>query len=73
MSRKEVIVCDGCGKILEKTSQIYKIYLKTDKFWNGVDTDRNVIYLDFCYTCARDIKNTLEKIAKRMGDEQCEN
>ena len=70
MSKKEVIICDGCGKIIERTRDCYKLYLKTDKFWDGIDYDYNLIELDFCYACARHIKETLEKIAKRLEEEK---
>ena len=65
MAVKQVIVCDGCGKYLEKTREIYKLVLKTNKFWDGIDTDYNYEELDFCYVCAKNIKKTLEKIANR--------
>jgi len=67
MSKKTVIVCDGCGKTLEKTSEIYHLELRTDKFWDGVENDYNFILLDFCRDCAKDIKNSLKKIAEEVG------
>ena len=70
MAKIEVVKCDGCGKILEKTSEIYHLHLKTDRFWDGVEMDTNVIRLDFCYTCAINIKKTLEKIAKFLNKEK---
>jgi len=66
MSIEEVVKCDGCGKIIEKTSECYKLCLKTDRFWNGVEMVNNVIQLDFCPVCARGIKKSLEKIAERL-------
>lgn len=65
MSIKRIVICDGCGRELTKTSQIYHLVLKTDKYWDGVDYDENLISLDFCSDCARDIKETLKKIAKK--------
>ena len=67
--KKEVVVCDGCGKILEKTSEVYHLCLKTDKFWSGADMDYNVIQLDFCSTCARQIKDILVKIYEKLQEE----
>ena len=66
MSTKTVVVCDGCGKTLERESECFKLCLKTDKFWDGVEMDYNLIQLDFCSTCAREIKETLKKIAKSL-------
>ena len=63
--KKEVTICDGCGKVLEKPSEIYHLRLESDRFWDGVETTNKVIYLDFCYVCAKKIKETLEKIAER--------
>ena len=70
MSKKEVIICDGCGKIIEKTSEHYKLNLKTDKFWDGVEFDYNLISLDFCPACAMQIKETLQKIARKLEGEE---
>ena len=70
MSIKEVVVCDGCGKIIDSPKERYTLYLKSDKFWNGVDTEYNLINLDFCYNCAVKIKETLEKIAKRLEEKE---
>ena len=70
MSKKEVIVCDGCGRIIERSSEHYKLYLKSDKFWDGVEYEYNLIELDFCPICARRIKETLEKIARRLEEEK---
>lgn len=67
--KKQVIVCDGCGKILERKHQIYKLYLKTDKFWDGVGSDYLTTELHFCENCARDVKKVLEEIAKNCKKE----
>lgn len=66
MSIKEIRVCDGCGKELISESGIYHLDLKTDKFWNVVETDYNLIRLDFCERCALEIKETLKKLAKQL-------
>jgi len=66
MSKIEVIKCDGCGKILEEKSEIYHLCLETDRFWDGVEMNTNIVRLDFCYSCAKNIKKTLEKIAKSL-------
>jgi len=70
MSKKEVIVCDGCGKIIESVENRFKFYLKTDEFWNGVETDYFMKEFDFCPACARNIKETLEKIARKLEKEK---
>ncbi len=68
MSLKTIRICDGCGKELTRTSEIYHLVLKTDKFWNGADMDYLEERLDFCIICARKIKETLEKIAKGLRE-----
>ena len=70
MSKKEVIVCDGCGKIIESVENRFKFYLKTDEFWNGVEMDYFMKEFDFCHACAMDIKKALEKIAERLEKEE---
>ncbi len=60
--RVEVTQCDGCKKILTKTQDIYHLIIKTDNFWNVVEDDYLIERLDFCYSCAKDIKETLKRI-----------
>ncbi len=64
MSVKTVIVCDGCGEILKETSDIYYMTFKTDSFWSGADSDYLQETLHFCFECAKNIKQSLEKIAE---------
>ena len=66
MSIKTVTKCDGCGKIIERISECYKLVLKTNRFWDGVEMDYNLEQLDFCPICAREIKRSLERIAKSL-------
>jgi len=65
MSKKSIDVCDGCGKELPRIGDSYKIYLKTDRFWNSVEMDYFEKNLEFCERCANSIKQTLEKIAAK--------
>lgn len=65
MSVKTIHVCDGCGKHLEFKSEIYKLDLTTDRFWNGVEMDYLYKSLEFCGRCAGDIKNVLLNISKK--------
>ncbi|MDI3310947.1 MAG: hypothetical protein QJR05_05900 [Thermoanaerobacterium sp.] len=65
MSIKQVHICDGCGKMLEKAKDIYRLYLQTNAFWDGTETTYLEERLEFCWDCTRNIKNALEKIAKR--------
>jgi len=69
MSRKEITVCDGCGREITQRSRCYHLELKTDRFWNVVEMDYNLIRLDFCEACAHRIKDVLEKIASRLEQE----
>lgn len=64
MAIKKVMVCDGCGKVINKTSEAYHLNLRTDSFWDGVERDYLEENFDFCPLCASDIKRTLERIAR---------
>lgn len=64
--KKEIIVCDGCGTELKKESDIYHLLLKTDEFWDGVESAPNIECLDFCHSCTLSIKKTLEKLSKNL-------
>lgn len=66
MSSKTINVCDGCGKILEKTSESYYMNLRTDRFWNSVEMDWFEHNLEFCERCALHIKDTLDKIYNKL-------
>ena len=65
----EVWKCDGCGKILEKKSQVYRIKIESLPFKTMGDPEgRDEIIplnLDFCYACARDLYKTLKKLSKK--------
>ena len=63
MSLKEIRICDGCGRELEKTSDIFNLVLKTHKFLNVMEMDWLEVNLDFCLTCAKKIMVTLKTIA----------
>lgn len=65
MSIRHLRVCDGCGKELSRTQDIFHLNLRTDRFYDGVDSDYFEKELDFCERCANSIKQTLEKIAER--------
>lgn len=65
MGEKTIRICDGCGKHLEKTSQIYRLKLTTDRFWDGVESTWLEKNLDFCWRCAEEVKNALIRIANR--------
>lgn len=65
MATKTIVVCDGCGKELKSKQEKYKLCLKTDRFWDGVEYDYLLVNLEFCQRCALDIKTTLIKIANK--------
>ena len=80
MGVKQIIVCDGCDKELDKCKDRYYINFRTSRFLDAAgDTDYNVIDLVFCKQCAVSIKSTLNKIlekqkadaARRVGEERC--
>lgn len=61
---KTITLCDGCGKDLTgRRRDTYRLDLKTDT-WSEYHNERyqNVVKLEFCETCARDIKATLKKL-----------
>jgi hypothetical protein len=66
MGTKTIRVCDGCGKELKMTQEIYRLRLETDKFWNVVEKDWLEKNLDFCEGCATDIKDSLRVIAAKL-------
>jgi len=73
--KKEVTLCDGCGKIISSVSDNYhitKVLLETDSYVDASgDTDYNYIKLEFCGRCARHrLLPALEKIAGGVCDEQ---
>jgi len=61
-------ICDGCGEILKRTSDRYKLSLRTDRFWNSVEMDYFEKNLDFCERCAENIKESLKKIAQNENN-----
>ena len=66
--------CDNpqCGKILTKTSEIYRPVLKTFKFVidgsPGPDYQSNKVELQFCEKCAKRILDSLEAIVKVQNE-----
>jgi len=65
VSQKTIRVCDGCGKELSRTQDIYHLNLRTNRFYDSVEMDWFEKNFDFCERCANSIKQTLEKIAER--------
>lgn len=68
---KTITLCDGCGKDLTGNFQnTYRLDLKTDT-WSEYHNERyqNVVKLEFCESCAREIKikATLEKLEERLA------
>jgi len=66
MSIKKIHVCDGCGYELKDTKDIYHIVLKTDEYNDSIEMTHNIEQLEFCQLCAREIKQTLNRIAERL-------
>ena len=67
---KTITLCDGCGKDLTGNFQhTYRLDLKT-KTWSEYHNEKhqNVVNLEFCETCAREIKATLEKLEKELAE-----
>lgn len=65
MSIRHLRVCDGCGKELSRTQDIFHLNLRTDRFFDSVEMDWFEKNFDFCERCANSIKQTLETIAER--------
>jgi len=70
MSIEKVVKCDGCGRVITRTADRYKLCLKIDRFWDGTEWEHNLLQLDFCYTCAREIKETLRKINSKLSKKE---
>ena len=68
---KTITLCDGCGKDLTGNFQnTYRLDLKTDT-WSEYHNERyqNVVKLEFCETCAREIKSSLKKIEEALAED----
>ena len=66
MSIKKIHVCDGCGCELTKEKGVYHLVLKTAEYNDSVEVTHNIEQLEFCQLCAREIKQTLNRIAERL-------
>jgi len=55
MALEQVIKCDGCGTILEKSQEIYLIDKQVQKLWHIIEVDYHSAKLHFCYPCAINI------------------
>lgn len=66
MSIKEIHVCDGCGRELKETKEIYHLVLKTNRYNDSIEMTHDLEQLEFCLNCAREIKQTLKRIAERL-------
>jgi hypothetical protein len=66
VSIKQIHVCDGCGKELKETKNIYHLVLKTDRYYDSVEMTHNLEQLEFCPVCAREIKQVLKRIAEKL-------
>lgn len=64
--------CDGCGKLIEIKSEVYKLKLSSLPFRDMSDPECieqvNEIELHFCRTCAKDLLNTLKRIVNMKND-----
>lgn len=67
----EVWKCNGCGRLIEKRSEVYGISLHSLPFYvlGDPECEREMkkIELHFCGKCAKNLLNTLKVIAERMG------
>ncbi len=66
MSIKEIHVCDGCGRELKENKEIYHLVLKTNRYNDSIEMTYDLEELEFCLNCAREIKQTLKRIAERL-------
>jgi hypothetical protein len=51
---------------LKETKDIYHLVLKTDRYNDSIEMTYNLEQLEFCRICAREIKQTLKRIAERL-------
>jgi len=60
--------CDGCGKLIEKERDVYKINMRGAEWYEGPPHSvcQLVKKLGFCDVCAVRIKWALETIADRL-------
>ena len=63
--------CDNCKKVILKPKDVYRLPMEGEEWWRpdaaGGPSDgmQNIKNLGFCEMCARDIKNSLKRIAER--------
>jgi hypothetical protein len=67
MGTKQIRVCDTCGTQIEKQTgyKISKVIMQTEKFKDLSWLDVNKIELEFCFSCANDLLNSLKLILNR--------
>lgn len=67
--RKEIVVCDNCGKEIKNVSDRYKIdriILKTPNYTDAAgDSDYEQIVSELCPACARKVA---EILIKKLGE-----
>jgi predicted Fe-S protein YdhL (DUF1289 family) len=66
MSIKEIHVCDGCGRELQETKEIYHLVLKTNRYNDSIEMTYDLEQLEFCLNCTREIKQALNRIAEKL-------
>lgn len=70
MAEVKVWKCDGCGKLIEKKSDVYVLNLKSLPFKVTGDPEArdetNTIELHFCQKCAKNIMESLKKIESML-------
>jgi hypothetical protein len=66
VSIKQIHVCDGCGKELKETKNIYHLVLKTDRYYDSVEMTYDIEQLEFCLNCTQEIKQALNRIAEKL-------
>ncbi|MDO4787421.1 MAG: hypothetical protein Q4A13_10815 [Fretibacterium sp.] len=67
---KTITLCDGCGKDLTGNFQhTYRLNLETES-WSEYHNEKhqNVVKLEFCESCAREIKASLKKIEEALDE-----
>ena len=66
MSTKTITICDCCKKTIDGVRYRKVLVIASDK--TGEFEEWN-LRNDFCFECASDLKNTLEKLAAEKGAE----
>ena len=69
MTKINIIKCDGCGKLIEDSTDAYMMDLRGSSYWVLDGYEFHEINLHFCRGCAFHLMDTLKRIIKNIEKE----